>query len=124
MTVELRPGLSSSVPLLVTAADTALALGSGDVPVLATPRVVALVEEAACQVLVGHLDPGDTSVGARIALDHLLPTRVGATVTATASLTAVDGRTLDFDVVVHEDDTPVARGVHRRVLAPRASFGG
>lgn len=122
MTADLKPGLAGTVTLIVTPEDTAIAMGSGDVPVLATPRVVALVEEAACLTLAGRLDPDDTSVGARIVVDHLRPTQVGAVVTATATLRAVDGHKLDFDVVVHEDDTPVARGTHRRVIASRSAF--
>lgn len=122
MTVPLEPGQTRSVSLIVTDRDTAVAMGSGDVDVLATPRVVALVEGAACAVLAGHLDPGTTSVGVRVELDHLRPTRVGATVTAKAVLTAVDGRKLDFSVSVHEGQDEVARGVHRRVIASRDAF--
>ncbi len=115
-------GLAGSVSLTVTADDTAVALRSGDVPVLATPRVVALAEEAACAALEGHLAPGTTSVGVRIELDHLRPTAVGRTVIAAAVLTAVDGRKLDFSLSVQEDGVEVARGVHRRVTAPREAF--
>lgn len=124
MTDDLRPGLAGSVPLTVTADDTAIALGSGDVPVLGTPRVVALAEEAACAALIGQLDPSQTSVGVRIELDHLRASQVGATVTAAATLTAVDGRKLDFTLSVLEGDVEVARGVHRRVIASRDAFGG
>lgn len=115
-------GLAGSVSLTVTSDDTAIALGSGDVPVLATPRVVALVEEAACAALQGHLDLADTSVGVRVELDHLKPTAVGAEVTAAATLDAVDGRKLDFTVSVREDDVEVARGIHRRVVVARDRF--
>lgn len=124
MTDDLRPGLAGSVPLTVTADDTAIALGSGDVPVLGTPRVVALAEEAACAALIGQLDPAQTSVGVRIELDHLRASQVGATVTAAATLTAVDGRKLDFTLTVLEGDVEVARGAHRRVIADRSAFGG
>jgi fluoroacetyl-CoA thioesterase len=120
-------GLTASVALAVTAADTAIAHGSGDVPVLATPRVVALAEEAACAALAARLEPAATSVGVRVELDHLRPTPVGGTVTATAELTAVDGRKLDFAISVREgrdeDGLEVARGTHRRVVAPRDAFG-
>lgn len=120
-TVE--PGLAGSVTLTVTADDTAIALRSGDVPVLGTPRVVGLAEEAAVAALAGQLDPRMTSVGVRVELDHLKPTSVGASVTAAATLEAVDGRKLHFTISVREDDVEVARGVHRRVVAPRDSFG-
>jgi predicted thioesterase len=124
VTDDLRPGLAGSVSLTVTADDTAIALGSGDVPVLGTPRVVALAEEAACAALIGQLDPAATSVGVRIELDHLKATQVGGTVTAAATLTAVQGRKLDFTLSVRQDDVEVARGRHRRIVAPRATFTG
>lgn len=117
-------GLAGSVSLTVTADDTAVALRSGDVPVLATPRIVALAEEAAVAALSGQLDPEVTSVGVHIELDHLRPTQVGGTVTAAATLDAVDGRKLDFTVVVLEGDVEVARGAHRRVVAARDAFTG
>src|SRR5688572_19421107 len=79
---ELTPGLSATVTLTVTEADTAIALGSGDVPVLATPRIVALVEEATVAAVAPVLDDGATTVGTRVELDHHAPTRVGATVVA------------------------------------------
>ncbi|HUG85426.1 MAG TPA: hotdog domain-containing protein [Euzebya sp.] len=122
MPIELDTGQSRSVSLIVARTDTAAAMGSGDVDVLATPRVVALVEQAACAVLAGQLDPGTTSVGVRIELDHRRPTRIGATVTATAVLTGVDGRKLDFTVRVHEGEDEVASGVHRRVITSRDTF--
>lgn len=93
-------GLAASVPLGVTDADTALALGSGDVPVLGTPRLVALCEEASCRALQGHLGRGRTTVASRIQFDHLAPVAVGATVVADATLERVEGRRLVFTVSV------------------------
>ena len=101
---------------------TAIALGSGDVPVLGTPKVVALAEEAAVAALDGRLEPGRTSVGTAVHLDHLAPTLVGGTVEATASVVAVDGRTVDFAVHVVEGSTVVATGTHTRVIVDRERF--
>ena len=120
----IEPGLAGSVAHTVTSDDTAIALGSGDVPVLATPRAVALVEEAACTALIGHLAPDHTTVGVHIELDHLLPTQVGGEVTAAATLEQVDGRKLTFVVSVREDGKEVARGRHRRVVVARERFAG
>ncbi len=117
-------GLVGSATLLVTASDTAVALRSGDVEVLGTPRVLALAEQAACAALEGHLPEGITSVGVRVELDHLRPTAVGQTVTAEAILVAVDGRKMDFTLTVLEGEIEVARGTHRRVSAPRSAFAG
>lgn len=119
------PGRRASVALAVTAADTAIALRSGDVPVLASPRVVALAEQAAVLALDGALPPERTSVGAWVELEHREPTRVGETVTAEAVLLGVHGRRLEFSVsVVDEAGTEVAHLRHRRVMVNRARFSG
>ena len=122
----LAAGLSASVHLDVTDADTALALGSGDVPVLGTPRLVALCEEASCRAVGGHLGPGRTSVASRIQFDHLAPVPVGAAVTAEATLERVEGRRLVFTVSVRlRSDAQaglVGAGRLTRVLVDRAKF--
>lgn len=124
MTRDLQPGCSATVTLTVTDADTAIALRSGDVNVLATPRVVALVEQAAVAALAGHLHPDHTSVGTRIQLVHGRPSPVGTVVTATAELFAVTGRRLEFSVTATQDDVEVATGQHSRVVVDRARFPG
>ena len=110
----------------VTDADTAVALGSGDVPVLGTPRLVALCEEASCRAVGGHLGPGRTSVASRIQFDHLAPVPVGAAVTAEATLERVEGRRLVFTVSVRlRSDAQaglVGAGRLTRVLVDRAKF--
>jgi len=78
--VAVEPGARAEVKLTVGDDDTAVAFGSGDVPVLATPRVVALCEEASVAAVDGHLPAGQTTVGMRIQLDHLQPNAVGSTV--------------------------------------------
>ncbi|MDQ1710627.1 MAG: fluoroacetyl-CoA thioesterase, partial [Frankiaceae bacterium] len=94
--MALDPGLRASFRYVVTPADTALAHGSGDVAVLATPRVVALAERATCAAVAGHLTDDLTTVGTHVSLDHLLPTPVGAAVVVDAVLEAVEGRRLTF----------------------------
>ena len=110
--------------MTVTAEDTALAFGSGDVEVLATPRIVALVEEAAVSAVRDLLKPDATSVGIRVDLRHLAPSRVGATVTATATVVADQGRKLTFAVEATSDGQVVATGKHDRVIVARADFPG
>lgn len=117
-----RIGDTASVSLTVADSDTALALGSGDVSVLGTPRVIALCEQAAVAAILNRLDPEMTSVGISISLDHLEPIAVGGTVIASATVTGVDDRSVKFDVIVSEDTTTVARGVHTRVVVNRARF--
>jgi len=114
--VLLEPGLTAEVMLAVTDDDTAIALGSGEVPVLATPRVVALVEEAAIKALETRLDPNTTSVGMRVQLDHLAPTAVGHKVRAEATLREVEGRRLVFAVSVRDERGLVAAGKVTRVV--------
>ena len=118
----MQPGLTGTVSLRVTAADTATALGSGDVDVLGTPRVVALAEAATVAAVRDHLETGQTSVGTRVELDHLRPSAIGAEVRADAHLDAVDGRRLTFAVQVVEGDTVVARGSVTRTLVDRDRF--
>ena len=119
---QLGPGLTASVALTVSDADTAVALRSGDVPVLGTPRVVALVEEATVAAVAKALEPGQSTVGVRVELDHLAATPVGRAVTAQATLTAVQGRKLAFDVVLHDGDTVAAKGTVQRVVIDRQRF--
>ncbi len=108
--------------LLVGDDDTALAAGSGDVPVLATPRVLALCEQAACSAVAPRLKPGETTVGLRIELTHIAPTRVGSTVRAEATLERVEGRRLSFTVSVTDGCGLVAAGKLTRVVVDRESF--
>jgi fluoroacetyl-CoA thioesterase len=120
--VPLRPGLSAAVELVVTEDDTALALKTGDVPVLATPRVVTLAEEATVQAVEDQLADGTTSVGYRVQLDHLAPTAVGGKVRAEATLESIEGRRLTFRVSVSDGHGLVAAGRITRVIVERARF--
>lgn len=123
MAVEL--GASAVVEHVVTEADTAVALGSGDVPVLGTPRLVALAEAATVAALTGRLDDGRTSVGTRVELDHLAATPVGGSVLVRAELTASDGRTLRFAVTAHDAaGTQVGHGTVTRAVVDRERFIG
>ena len=122
--MALEPGREATVEEMVTEAMTASALGSGDVAVLGTPAVVALAERAAVHAIADALEPEETSVGSWIELSHLAPTPVGGTVSASARLTEVEGRTLTFAVSVRDAAGEVARGLHRRVMVDRARFLG
>jgi predicted thioesterase len=115
-------GLSASITMTVQEGDTAVATGSGDVPVLATPRLVALVEQASVQALANKLGPEKTSVGYEIQLAHLSPTPVGSEVTADATLESVEGRRLTFRVSVTDARGLVAAGRITRVVVIRDRF--
>lgn len=118
----ISPGLSATVVHITDEASTAIALGSGDVPVLGTPKVVALAEQAAVAALDGHLDDGVTTVGVTVAVDHIAATAVGGTVHARATVTEVDGRRIHFSIDVTDGATTVARCTHTRVVMDRERF--
>jgi len=120
--MPLAPGLTASVTLVVDDADTALALGSGDVPVLGTPRVIALAEQASIVAIGNELPEGRTTVGYQVQLAHLTPTPVGGTVVAEATLEQVEGRRLTFRVSVNDARGLVAAGRITRVVVERARF--
>ena len=108
--------------MVVTDADTAAAMRSGEVAVLSTPRVVALAEEAAMAAVGGMLAEGETTVGMRIQLDHLHPSAVGGEVTATATLEKVEGRRLTFTVSITDLCGLVAAGKVTRVIVDTENF--
>lgn len=108
--------------LVVSEADTAVALGSGTVHVLGTPRLIALCEEATLNAVMLHLEPGTTTVGMRIRVDHLQPTPIGAEVLAEAVLEKVDGRKLAFNVSVHDSGGLIAAGKITRVVVELDRF--
>jgi fluoroacetyl-CoA thioesterase len=109
-------GLRGLASMVVTDQDTAIAMRSGSVPVLATPRIVALCEQATCAALEGHLADGTTTVGMRVQVDHLQPTLVGGTVEAEAVLEKIEGRRLTFMVSASDTKGLVAAGRVTRVL--------
>jgi fluoroacetyl-CoA thioesterase len=120
--VDIPSGLSDSVLLIVEPSDTALSMGSGDVPVLATPRIVALCEEAAVKAVREFLEPTQTTVGTRIEIEHLAPTTVGRRLRAYATLEQVDGKMLSFSVEASDTAGVIARGTHTRVVVERERF--
>ncbi|MGH8776002.1 MAG: thioesterase family protein [Jiangellaceae bacterium] len=119
----LAAGLGSELVHVVGEDDTATALGSGDVRVLATPRLLALAEAATVAAVADALPAGATSVGTRVGLEHVRPSPVGTRVTIRASLVAVDGRLLSFAVVAEDPDGgAVGHGRITRVVVDRARF--
>src|SRR4051794_25627825 len=114
--MPVHTGLSAIVEHVVGDEDTAIALGSGTVPVLGTPRVVALFEQAACKALEGSLPAGETSVGLRVEVTHLAPTKVGSRVRAEATLDKAEGRRLIFTVSAADACGLVAAGKVTRVV--------
>lgn len=116
------PGLKESRHLVVTRQHCADELGSGDVPVLGTPAILALAEGACVSAINGDLPDGETSVGQWAEIEHMKPTAVGGEVDAEATLVGHHGRRLEFSVIVRQDGEIVAKVRHRRVLVERRRF--
>lgn len=118
--MSFRPS-THAVTHTVTDDDTAIALGSGDLAVLATPRLLAWFEEASCGAVA--LEETSTSVGTRVEVEHLAASPVGAEVTATATVVHRDGRLIRFQVVAHDAEGAVlATGEVQRVVVDRDRF--
>ena len=115
-------GLSYTATTTVNQNNTALALGSGDMEVFATPAMVALMENAAMNAVAPHLEAGQTTVGTQITTSHIKASALGATISATATLTAVDGRSLTFAITAREGDKVIGEGSHTRFIVDRERF--
>jgi fluoroacetyl-CoA thioesterase len=114
---------SAELTFTVTDDDTALAVGSGSLPVLGTPRLLAWCEAATCAALDDTLDPGATSVGTRVALEHQAASAVGARVTVVAEEIHRDGRLVRLSVLARDGSGKVvATGEITRVVVDAARF--
>lgn len=120
--MEITPGLVGEVEIVVQPPDTADALGNKGVHVLATPRLVGLIEDAGIRAVQDRLPPGAGTVGTRIDVKHLAATPVGMRVRARAVLREVDGRRYVYDVEAHDEVEKVAEGTHERFQINQARF--
>ncbi len=118
----LQEGLTHTSQLTVTDAVTAIALGSGDMPVLATPAMLALMENAAMLAVADYLPEGCTTVGGHIAASHVKPSKLGEVVTATATVTRVDGKKIEFKVEARCGDMLLGEGSHLRFIVDKEKF--
>ena len=116
------PALYAEIVHSVAEADTAIALGSGDVAVLATPRLLAWCEEATVNAVQSALDGAQTTVGVHVELDHLAATPVGGTVTITAEVTEVEGSRYTFTVNAYDERAQVGAGTVVRMRVDRERF--
>jgi predicted thioesterase len=125
--MALAPGVRSFVGITVADTDTAIAMGSGDVPVLGTPRLLALAEAATVAAIRPRLEPGQTSVGTSAAMEHKRPSPIGAEVVVEAELTEVDDRRLVFSfrarqISSRDHVVVVGAGTLERILVDRDRF--
>lgn len=119
---KLRVGLTGSASALVTEQRLATAVGSGDAPVFASPMLVAVMEAAAVDCVEAQLPEGHQSLGMHLDVTHSAPTPIGLTVTATATLKAIDGRKLTFEVIAEDGVERIGSGLHTRVVVDTARF--
>ncbi|HVB96789.1 MAG TPA: thioesterase family protein [Chloroflexota bacterium] len=120
--MAVTPGMIGEASLTVDQAHTASALGSGNVPTLGTPAVVALLERAAVHAVRKGLEVGQETVGTMVNVRHLSPTPIGKRVRALAVVTNVDERTITFDVSASDSSGKIAEGTHQRVVVDREQF--
>ena len=120
--MDITVGLKGSVKEMVSTENTAAKVGSGSLPVFATPIMVALMEKAACQALEGHLVEGSTTVGTMLNIEHVAATPVGMAVTAESTVTAVDGRKVCFDVAAYDEAGLIGKGKHERFIVNAERF--
>ena len=115
-------GLKHTSELTVTDALTAMAVGSGDMPVLATPMMMALMENAAMLAVKDELPEGSTTVGGHIESSHLKPSKVGDVVRATAEVTKVDGKKIEYKISAYSGDILLGEGTHLRFVVDKERF--
>jgi fluoroacetyl-CoA thioesterase len=119
---ELAVGMTGSAELLVGMEHTAPSIGSGLVPVLATPVMINVIEAAALAAVEHLLPKGHQSLGIHLNIRHFAATPVGMRVRAAAELIGVDGRTLSFRVEARDDKETIGDGSHQRVVVDVARF--
>jgi len=119
---SIHPGLVGSASLVVGPEHTAPRIGSGKIPVLATPVMISLIEAAALAAAEPLLPKGHQSLGIRLDVRHFAATPVGLSVVATAQITKVEGRTITFRVAARDEREPIGEGAHERVVVNVARF--
>jgi predicted thioesterase len=119
---SIRPGMTGTAELVVAAEHTAPRVGSGRIAVLATPVMINLIEAAALAAAEHLLPPGHQSLGIHLDVGHFAATPVGLRVTATAEVTAVEGRSITFKVTARDEHEEIGGGTHKRVVVDVARF--
>ena len=120
--IMIEIGLRHISQMVVSEEVTARSMGSGDMEVLATPAMMALMENAAMLAVAPHIPEECTTVGGHIASSHLRPSKVGDRVVATATVTKVDGKKIEFKVEAYSGDMLLGEGTHLRFIVDRKKF--
>ena len=120
--MEITVGLKGTVKEIVNENITAEKVGSGSLPVFATPMMVALMEKAACKALENSLDEGSTTVGTKVDVEHVAATPVGMEVRAEAEITAVEKNILTYTVTAYDAAGKIGEGTHKRAIVTSQKF--
>ena len=118
----METGLSFTATMRVSTEVTAEYIGSGDLAVLATPAMCALMENAAMMAVAPHLEEGQTTVGTALNIEHSRATKVGEIINANAVLTAVNDRELQFNIAARDEVGVIGEGTHTRFIVNREKF--
>ena len=120
--MEITVGMKGEVSSFVEREDTAKEVGSGSLLVYATPCMVALMEGAACEAIEEALDESKTTVGTALNIEHISATPVGMDVRAEATVIAVEGKVITFEVRAFDEAGEIGKGIHKRVIVPTQKF--
>ena len=120
--MEITVGMKGEVSTLVEREDTAKEVGSGDLLVYATPCMVALMEGAACEAIAEALSDSQTTVGTGLNIEHIAATPVGLEVRAEATVTAVEGKAITFEINAYDEAGQIGKGTHKRVIVNAQKF--
>jgi predicted thioesterase len=118
----MKTGKTAKVCTVVSEKNTAKAVGSGDLEVFATPMMIALMEQAACECIADCLEEGQSSVGTQINVAHTAASVIGAKISATAIIESVDGRSISFSVSASDGEKEIGNGKHTRVIINAQRF--
>ena len=120
--MEITVGMKGEVMNLVEREDTAAEVGSGSLLVYATPCMVALMEGAACEAIAEAIPEGQTTVGIELNIQHLAATPVGLEVRAEATVTAVEGKVITFELHAFDEAGEIGKGTHKRCIVNSQKF--
>ena len=119
---DVQPGIAGNEDIVPEAHHTASAVGNAGIDVVATTALILFLEEVSHGVVAPHLDPGEATVGVRVAVDHLAPARVGEVLRVCCELAELRGRRLIFSCEVRQADVLAMQGCHHRVVVDRSRF--
>lgn len=122
ITEKLKIDLSKKLTTKVTASNTAETIKSGTLPVYATPAMTALMEQAAAELIEDLLPDGWTSVGISMNVAHLAASPIDIEISATAKITAIDGRKISYEVAASDSAGPIGKGIHERFIVDKDKF--